>query len=97
VLEWDPPHRVVFTWSDDTLTFELSPAADGGTTFVLMEELSPSTAARNAAGWEVCLGRLVNGDPGEDWQPKFDRYKAEFEPRLGAQEGPPEGFDEPEH
>ncbi len=45
VLEWDPPHRVSFTWSDDTISFDLSAAAGGGTTFVLTEELSANHAA----------------------------------------------------
>jgi uncharacterized protein YndB with AHSA1/START domain len=90
VLEWDPPHRVSFTWGEDTITFTLS-AATGGTTFILTEELGRGIAARNAAGWEVCLDRLVDGDPGEDWKPRFDRYVKEYEPVLGPQEGPPAG------
>ena len=49
VLEWDPPHRVSFTWDVDTITFELTPAPDGGTVFVLTEQLSATRAARNAA------------------------------------------------
>jgi len=36
VIEWDPPHRVRFTWADDTISFELSPDPTGGTIFVLI-------------------------------------------------------------
>jgi uncharacterized protein YndB with AHSA1/START domain len=90
VLECSAPRRLVFTWGDDTIGFELTPA-EGGTLFVLTEELGASVAARNAAGWEVCLDRLVDGTPGEDWTPRFERYRATFEPVLGAQEGPPTG------
>jgi uncharacterized protein YndB with AHSA1/START domain len=90
VVECAPPHRLVFTWGEDTIGFELSPA-DGGTTFVLTEELGASKAARNAAGWEICLERLVDEVTGQDWKPRFDRYRAEFEPVLGTQEGPPAG------
>ena len=90
VLECSAPHRLVFTWGDDTIGFDLSPT-EGGTLFVLTEELGASTAARNAAGWEVCLERLVDGAVGEDWSPRFERYSAAFEPVLGAQEGPPTG------
>ena len=61
VIEWDPPRRVSFTWGEDTISFELTPAEDGGTIFILTEELSASHAARNAAGWESCLDRLQNG------------------------------------
>jgi uncharacterized protein YndB with AHSA1/START domain len=92
VLECDEPRRLVFTWGDDTIGFELSPT-EGGTIFVLTEELSASAAARNAAGWEVCLERLVEGAAGEDWPSRFRRYSRRFEPVLGAQEGPPAGVD----
>lgn len=88
VLECAAPRRLSFTWGDDTITFELSPAP-GGTTFVLSEQLGPAKAARNAAGWEVCLERLVEGAVGEDWSSRFDRYNATFEPLLGAQERSP--------
>jgi uncharacterized protein YndB with AHSA1/START domain len=91
VLEWDPPSRVRFTWGTDTIGFELTPAPDGGTVFVLTEELSANIAARNAAGWEVCLDRLqLGGDPAA-WKPRFDRYVSTFEPILGHQDGPPAG------
>lgn len=90
VLECSAPHRLVFTWGDDTIGFELSPA-EGGTLFVLTEELAAGAAARNAAGWEVCLDRLVDGRAREGWAPRFERYRAAFEPVLGTQEGPPAG------
>ncbi len=95
VLECDPPRRLSFTWGSDTISFTLTPVADGGTTFVLTEELGASIAARNAAGWESCLDRLVDGRDAGDWQPRFERYVAEFEPVLGPQEGPPAGYREP--
>jgi uncharacterized protein YndB with AHSA1/START domain len=95
VLEWDPPRRVSFTWGTDTITFELTAAGDSGTTFVLTEELDASHAARNAAGWEACLDRLEIGAEQEPWQTRFDRYAASFEPRLGHQDGPPDGYHDP--
>jgi uncharacterized protein YndB with AHSA1/START domain len=90
VLECSAPRRLVFTWGEDTIGFELS-GTDGGTTFVPTEELGAAHAARNAAGWEVCLERLADGVVGEEWTPRFERYRATFEPLLGAQEGPPTG------
>jgi uncharacterized protein YndB with AHSA1/START domain len=93
VLEWDPPRRVRFTWGEDTIGFELTAADDGGTVFVLTEELSANHAARNAAGWDSCLDRLEFGTEKEEWKPRFDRYAASFTPVLGAQDGPPEGFE----
>jgi uncharacterized protein YndB with AHSA1/START domain len=95
VLEWDPPHRVSFTWGTDTIGFQLSPAPDGGTVFILTEELDASAAARNAAGWEACLDRLEHGQELQAWKPRFDRYAAEFEPVLGRQDGPPAGSQAP--
>jgi uncharacterized protein YndB with AHSA1/START domain len=88
VLEVDEPRVLAFTWGDDALRFELSPRRDG-TRLVLVDELPASAAARNAAGWEVCLDRLAGRDTDDEWQPRFEAYAAEFTPRIGAQEGPP--------
>lgn len=96
VLEWDPPRRVSFTWGEDTISFELSEAPGGGTVFVLTEELSARGAARNAAGWDSCLDRLELGAEKEPWEPRFQRYAAAFVPLLGEQDGPPDGYREPD-
>jgi uncharacterized protein YndB with AHSA1/START domain len=93
VIQWHPPHRVSFTWGEDTITFELTGAPDGGTIFVLTEELSAAHAARNAAGWDTCLDRLQFGREIELWTPRFERYVVAFEPVLGHQDGPPEGIE----
>lgn len=89
VLDWDPPRHVRFTWGTDTIGFELTRAPDGGTIFVLTEELGASIAARNAAGWESCLDRLEFGEERQPWQARFDQYAAAFRPILGDQDGPP--------
>jgi uncharacterized protein YndB with AHSA1/START domain len=91
VLVVDEPHALAFTWGDETLRFELTPTA-AGTNLVLIDELPPSAAARNATGWELCLDRLAGLEPTEDaWRPRFEAYAAAFEPELGPQEGPPAG------
>jgi uncharacterized protein YndB with AHSA1/START domain len=89
VLAVDAPNLLAFRWGEETLRFELCPD-DGGTRLVLIDELPAGSAARNAAGWEVCLDRLagLNPDPGA-WRPHFEAYAAAFEPALGPQEGPP--------
>ena len=92
VLEWDPPGRVSFTWGTDTISFELTATDERTTLFVLTVELSASIAARNAAGWEVCLDRLERGTAEEPWRPRFERYVAAFEAMLGPQDGPPPGY-----
>jgi uncharacterized protein YndB with AHSA1/START domain len=89
VLEIDEPSVLAFTWGEDTLRFELSPEGDG-TRLVLIDELPPEAAARNAAGWEQCLDRLAGTEPEPDgWQPRFERYAATFEPALGRQASRP--------
>jgi uncharacterized protein YndB with AHSA1/START domain len=92
VLEVDPPRALAFTWGEEALRFELT-GHDGGTRLVLLDEVPPSAAARNAAGWELCLDRLAGLEPADDdWRPRFERYAAAFAPALGEQEGPPAEF-----
>jgi uncharacterized protein YndB with AHSA1/START domain len=92
VLAVDKPHELAFTWGEETLRFELTPH-DGGTRLVLIDELPPNAAARNAAGWDSCLDRLAGLDPAADaWKGRFAVYSAAFEPELGPQDGPPEGY-----
>jgi hypothetical protein len=82
--------RPAVTWGTDTITFELR--ADGdGTNFVLTEELGANIAARNAAGWEICLQRLESGTSSDAWKSRFDHYVTVFQPVLGPQAGPPDG------
>jgi uncharacterized protein YndB with AHSA1/START domain len=89
VLEVDEPSVLAFSWGDEVLRFELTPQ-DRGTLLVLIDELLPGAAARNAAGWDVCLDRLVGLDPVRDaWRSRFDVYSAAFASVLGPQEGPP--------
>ncbi|MDQ1391453.1 MAG: hypothetical protein QOF30_430 [Acidimicrobiaceae bacterium] len=92
VLVVDEPNTLAFTWGEELLRFELS-ANDGGTTLVLIDELAAGIAARSAAGWDVCLDRLAGRSPDQDaWQPLFASYAPAFEPTLGPEEGPPEGY-----
>jgi uncharacterized protein YndB with AHSA1/START domain len=92
VLEVDEPNVLEFTWGEETLRFELAPEGDG-TRLVLIDELPAGAAARNAAGWDVCLDRLLGIDVEDDaWGPRFQAYVAAFEPTLGPQEGPPAGY-----
>jgi len=92
VLVVDEPNALAFSWGEEILRFELS-AADGGTHLVLVDELPAGIAARNAAGWEMCLDRLVGLNPGPDaWRAHYEAYVVAFEPALGPQEGPPAGY-----
>lgn len=89
VLEVREPERLAFTWGEETLRFELLPH-DGGTRLILVDELPAGFAARNAAGWDVCLDKLSGRNPADDaWRPLFAGYTAAFTATLGPQEGPP--------
>ncbi|MDP9239606.1 MAG: SRPBCC family protein [Actinomycetota bacterium] len=66
ILVFDPPRRLAYTWGDDELRFELEPAGDGSCTLTLINVLEArNTAARNAAGWTVCLDELDKHLSGE--------------------------------
>lgn len=55
----DPPHLFTFTWGGDELRFELTRLDGARTRLTLTDFLeSPDAAARNAAGWDLCLAAL---------------------------------------
>jgi uncharacterized protein YndB with AHSA1/START domain len=88
VLACDPPRRLAFTWADDELHFELEPLGDGQCRFTLINVLHErNAAARNGAGWHVCLAELdkildgeradgPHGTSAMPWQPLYDAYVA---------------------
>ncbi|MER5428185.1 SRPBCC family protein [Streptomyces sp. NPDC002588] len=59
VLAVDAPRHLSFAWGGDELRFDLEAVTGDRTRLTLTDVLeSPDTAARNAAGWEVCLAAL---------------------------------------
>jgi uncharacterized protein YndB with AHSA1/START domain len=92
ILAFEPPRRLAFTWSGDELIFDLQPADDGGCMLTLVNVLeAPDTAARNAAGWHVCLVELdkhvsganaegPHGDTALPWRPCYESYVADGMP-----------------
>ena len=93
VTEFDPPRLLAFTWGPSVLRFELE--ADGdGCRLVFMDSLPREEAAKNAAGWEVCLERLEASLAGEEpaaeppadhWSELHERYAERFgvDPEVG--------------
>ena len=91
VLAYEPPVLLELTWGTDVLRMELRADGDGTTllftdTFAT-EEGSPETkAARDGAGWHLCLGHLVlvlDGEPVppfamDAWEALHSRYVARF-------------------
>jgi uncharacterized protein YndB with AHSA1/START domain len=94
VTEFDPPRLLAFTWGPSSLRFELEPDGDG-CRLTLIDMLPREETAKNAAGWEVCLGdleaRLAGEDPAERsedrWSTLHEGYAAEFgvDPEIGRQ------------
>ncbi|GAA1671227.1 SRPBCC family protein [Fodinicola feengrottensis] len=88
ILVYEPPRRLAFTWGASELRFEIEPDGDQRCWLTLIDVLeNTDTAARNAAGWHVCLAELdkaINGEPGggphadtaERWHPLYEAYVA---------------------
>jgi uncharacterized protein YndB with AHSA1/START domain len=100
VLAVDPPRHLSFDWGGDELHFDLEPLDDGRTRFTLTDVLAATdTAARNGAGWEVCLTALdahARGEPFEGphagaaapWREIYDVYVAAGVPSGAPVPGP---------
>jgi uncharacterized protein YndB with AHSA1/START domain len=88
VLACSPPEYLALTWGGSELRFRLEPLADGGCRFTLIDLLDArDAAARNAAGWDICLSELDRYLGGEradgphsptaiPWRPRYDAYVA---------------------
>jgi uncharacterized protein YndB with AHSA1/START domain len=91
VTELDPPRLFAFTWDGDALRFELSPDGAGCRLRFTHVFEQADTAARDAAGWHVCLDVLErrlagedtaspSGDPTEPWRALYEQYVADGMP-----------------
>lgn len=96
MLACDPPRLLVFVWGDERLRFELTPA-DGGTVLTFTASFAElGRAARDGAGWHVCLDRLAFDLGGEQppwtqderWRAVHRGYVGRFGPDA-ATVGPP--------
>ncbi|GAA4825540.1 hypothetical protein GCM10023201_09970 [Actinomycetospora corticicola] len=86
VLACDPPSRLVFTWGGDELRFEITPLKAGARLAFTTLLDGRDTAARTAAGWEVCLealdaalaGRVAprTDGPTPEWRRHYDDFVA---------------------
>jgi uncharacterized protein YndB with AHSA1/START domain len=55
VLEFDPPRALEYTWFEDSLRWELHPRVDGCLLVLTHSFGDRFKAARDGAGWHVCL------------------------------------------
>ena len=100
MLVFDAPILMELRWSDDVLRFELS--ADGSGCVLDLTVTFPeyAKAARDAAGWHVCLEQLgcVVSDaplpwtPADRWRVVHRTYVELFGPEASAL-GPPEEWE----
>jgi uncharacterized protein YndB with AHSA1/START domain len=83
----DPPRRFEFTWGPaDELRIELEEAGEGCLMRLTHLLGSRDQAARDAAGWHVCLDRLEaslagadtagpSSDPTAEWRGHYEEYE----------------------
>jgi hypothetical protein len=100
MLEFVPPSLMELRWADDVLRFELQP--DGAGCILRLRVTFPDhgKAARDAAGWHVCLeqlGALCNGSelppswqPPERWRVVHRGYVERLGPEASAIGPPPD-------
>ena len=96
VLVVEPPKVLEFTWGTDRLRFELADSADGCVLTLLDTFDELGKAARDTAGWHVCIdklelhldGKAPEWDDGERWQQLNPAYAEKFGPEA-ATIGPP--------
>ena len=101
VLAFQPPSLLEFRWGTDTIRLELAPRGSGCVLTLIdtIDELGK--AARDGAGWHVCLdalqraldGKAVSDSSSDAWNEVHDEYVSKFGPEASTI-GPPEGWTE---
>ncbi|MGH2849430.1 MAG: SRPBCC domain-containing protein, partial [Solirubrobacteraceae bacterium] len=93
------PRLLEYTWGGDTLRFELQPDGDG-TVLTFTDTFNEyGKAARDGAGWHLCLEHLEHaldgtpppGPPQERWSELHPGYVERFPPEASAL-GVPDGM-----
>ena len=82
VLAYEPPSLVEFRWGTDQIRLEVRPDGEGTLLTLLDTFDEQGKAARDAAGWHVCLDALESSLDGRksasEWKAVHPRYVAEF-------------------
>jgi uncharacterized protein YndB with AHSA1/START domain len=99
ILTFDPPKVLEYRWGEENLRFDLEPDGHGCVLTFLDTFDELGKAARDAAGWHVCLDVLAHHLGGEKppWEPMehWPEVHAVYVERLGPEAstiGPPESF-----
>ncbi len=101
VLAYEPPSAVEFRWGTDVIRLEVAPAPDGCTLTLLDTIAEVGKAARDGAGWHVCLDALEHSLAGttppwttdDRWRAVHPGYVERWGPEA-ASIGPPAGWGE---
>jgi uncharacterized protein YndB with AHSA1/START domain len=83
----DPPRRLAFDWGADRLEIDLQPDGDGCRLTLTHVLSTREQAARDAAGWHVCLDQLEErlgggapeapgATPTPEWRGHYEAYAA---------------------
>jgi uncharacterized protein YndB with AHSA1/START domain len=96
MLAFDPPRLLELLWGDERLRFELTPDGAGTRLSFTASFAELGRAARDAAGWHVCLdllgcdlgGQAAPWTPDDRWRTVHRAYVASFGPEA-ATIGPP--------
>jgi uncharacterized protein YndB with AHSA1/START domain len=94
MLAFEPPSLMELRWADDVLRFELEPDGAGSVLHLIVTFPERGKAARDGAGWHVCLERLETECDGttppaaDRWRAVHARYVAALGPEASAI-GPP--------
>ncbi len=98
VLTVEPPSVLEFTWGTDVIRLEIEPAGTGSVLTLLDTFGEVGKAARDAAGWDECVDRLIRHvgglpalPPGQRWGEVHPGYVEAFGPQA-AIIGPPPGY-----
>lgn len=88
IVEFDPPHRLGFTWGDTGgVTMELEPDGDGVLLTVTHRRIVERSSRLNiSAGWHAHLdmlaARLAGTTPAQPFWDRWVGLKAEYETRI---------------
>jgi uncharacterized protein YndB with AHSA1/START domain len=100
MLVFEAPDMMELRWADDVLRFELAPDGSGCVLDLTVTFGEYAKAARDGAGWHVCLeqlGYVCDGAPlpwrtADRWRAVHGRYVERLGPEASAL-GPPEGWE----
>jgi uncharacterized protein YndB with AHSA1/START domain len=98
LLAFEPPALLELTWGEDRLRFALSPEGDGTALVLIATMAELGKAARDGAGWHVCLDNLAHSLAGEqpssvEWEEVNRGYRERFGPDASTI-GPPKEWEE---